>query len=976
MLRDLIVGAIRRFSKKGAVDGRQLIEFLEKAHEMWAVGDVRAALQVYKAASELFPNSVEVLNGLGACHATLGDSSEAAIWFERAFLLDDSYLPSLINRARAFGDRRNSAEALPLLRHALAHVPGGAVDALLYSVYASMALNNGDVSRGTFFQTKAWLADFDTLRMANGHLFYSSYADASEQVLASEHVFWAETMRPLDNVIEGSSLRRERSSDEKIRIGYWSPDLRNHSVRYFFRPLIDNHDRERFDIYVYQDNHAKDAQTELICASADHYHDVHDFSDQALYDLIRSHELDVLVELAGHTSANRLSLLTKRMAKMQVTALGYPPTTGMTEIDCKIVDKYSVGKEPQKYYSEYPLELSGSFWCFDPMEDYAVSPVAPARKNGYVTFGCFGNVAKISDRLLACWGQILDGVPMSRLVIRSISFEDGVAIDHVRNRLQAAGFDIDRVELLKPLGGADLFNSYADVDVILDTFPFNGGTTTCFATYMGAPVVSLYGESLISRMGLSILSNLGWPELAVATESEYVNVAIKLAGDLNVLERYRTTARERYKSTTLGNGKLYAADFESACVEFLKKLEASGHSYAHHVPPIPILDAVKRAYKILATGNVGAAGRVLAYCKKYYPSSGAVKMLEANLQHAEDGSKAAIQTLERSLDTFVGDDRVAGTIMVVHWLLAEGDLVKAKKYVAALSQEAISDPFDRIQVELFKTLLAEHQPVAAETRGNASVDPKRVIVIVPSDAALQFEGVKSSILKRCELPQGWKIEFQRCDIRQRISSYERVMQSGADYVIVMQGNVDICSADFFYQVANSLEQSDVVGFAGARRWEYLDWRLDDFDQKAGGFMVLTDRSDFTAEVRYWGGGQERMVFGMDVLDGSVFAVNVPTIQLVSFDEELADADFLMEEDWICRVGNKGARLAVNRAFGVVLHKQAAVEASKAGAGRLHWMEQSQKDPFMPYQPSDMVASVLVLDPLIGCEVLTRMVSKN
>lgn len=141
-------------------------------------------------------------------------------------------------------------------------------------------------------------------------------------------------------------------------------------------------------------------------------------------------------------------------------------------------------------------------------------------------------------------------------------------------------------------------------------------------------------------------------------------------------------------------------------------------------------------------------------------------------------------------------------------------------------------------------------------------------------------------------------------------------------------------------------------------------------------MVLTDRSDFTAEVRYWGGGQERMVFGMDVLDGSVFAVNVPTIQLVSFDEELADADFLMEEDWICRVGNKGARLAVNRAFGVVLHKQAAVEASKAGAGRLHWMEQSQKDPFMPYQPSDMVASVLVLDPLIGCEVLTRMVSKN
>ena len=185
-------------------------------------------------------------------------------------------------------------------------------------------------------------------------------------------------------------------------------------------------------------------------------------------------------------------------------------------------------------------------------------------------------------------------------------------------------------------------------------------------------------------------------------------------------------------------------------------------------------------------------------------------MLEANLQHAEDGSKAAIQTLERSLDTFVGDDRVAGTIMVVHWLLAEG-IWSRRKVCGGAQSEAISDPFDRIQVELFKTLLAEHQPVAAETRGNASVDPKRVIVIVPSDAALQFEGVKSSILKRCELPQGWKIEFQRCDIRQRISSYERVMQSGADYVIVMQGNVDICSADFFYQVANSLEQS-------GRRW--------------------------------------------------------------------------------------------------------------------------------------------------------------
>lgn len=973
MLKELIVGALHRFKKKRAEDGRQLEDFLKRAQSLWFDGDVRAALQVYKAAAELFPQNAEVMNGLGACYATLGDTQEAAIWFEQAFLLDDSYLPTVINRARAYSDKRQTHEALPLLRHAYAHLPPGSIDPLLCTVYASNCLNNGDATRGVFFQKKAWLSDFDTLRLANGFLFHSSYKDIDEAELAAEHVFWAETKRDKSLGLGGELINIHRDDKRKIRIAYWSPDLRNHSVRYFFRPLLENHDRERFEIYLYQDNHATDAQTALIKEAADFCFDVYELSDDALFDLIKSHDIDILVELAGHTSANRLSMFSRRMARLQVTAIGYPPTTGLQEIDCKIVDPYVAGQEPEKYFAEFPLQLKGSFWCFDPMEDYQVSENTPCRKNGYVTFGHIGNVAKISTSILECWRRILDQVNGARLIVRSISFEDEFAITAFRDRMRAAGLDAARVELFPPLGGDQLFYSYADIDLVLDTYPFNGGTTTCFATYMGAPVVSMYGKSLISRMGLSILSNMGWSELAVATQDEYVDKAVEWAFNPDRAEKFRREARAAYKNTSLGNGKLYAEDFESACVDYLRRIEAGAPSYRHQVLPIDKKEAIRRAYNILSVGNIDAASRVRDYCRKYYPLGGDVLLLEANIIHAQVNVDAAIDALVGSLGKLSGEDTVAALMTLVHWMIGVGRIQDAKEYFDDLKGHDVDDEFDRLQIALFDAMFKVLDRGGLEERSLQLSAAKRFLVICPYQTQNEYLDLQETMLKRCIIPDGWAVEFVGCEMGRRADVIRKASKSNADIVVVLQRHVEVCSPTFFSEIAASLESVDAVGIAGSASWDRTEWRSSPFEDKAAGVVVLTGRDDLTAEVRYWGRTQDRLVVGMTVLDGSAFAVKASSLAGVELDDELVDADFLLEEECLHQLAQNGVQLGVNRGLGVLLRPTPTSDVSRAGAGRLHWLDKHGRDPFVPAQTSDLFVSVLVPDPLMGIEVLKRMV---
>lgn len=957
---------VRQLLNKSAAKQEQprIQDLIDKGRRLWVGGDFREAVVVYRECLELDPKHVETINNLGVCLSNLGDEAAASVQFELAYTLDDTYLPSILNYARSLIDRRRSEEALPLIRQGFCREmdnPG------LSLTFSSICLAYGDSKNALRHQLKSWLGDFDSLRTANAQMFKSTYADISEEQMAAEHLFWAETCRPCILKDDDLELAPERGdfSKRKIRIGYWSPDFRNHSVRYFFRPLLEGHNRDRFEIFLYHDNHAGDVQTDLIKKAADHFHDVYLLNDQDLYELMKSHQLDVLVELAGHTSANRLPMLQNRLATLQLTGIGYPPTTGMATVDAKFLDPYIVTPDASKYYAEAPMVLKDSFWCFDPMEDAPITETIPVDRNGYITFCCAGNLAKINPRILRCWSDILSKVPNSRLMIRSISLEDEGALGNFRKFLVDASFPMDRVELLKPAVGIEYLGSYNDVDIVLDTYPFNGGTTSCAATYMGVPIVTLYGKSLVTRMGLSIMSNLDAAHLAVNSEDSYVKVAVELAADINFLRSFRRDARKKYRATSLGNGQLFAKSFENACLEMLERKTSGNWRHVNAIEPLPEGEIVRRAYKVFARGNFDAVDRIVAHCLKHYPNSGGVRVFEAQKLAAQQGVQAAYLYLKDKVGELDGENRIAALFSLAHWA---NEMQKAEEfaaYVGMLEQMNVTDSCDLAQVNLFKASLQVEASVDTSKAppNNTSGGGCRFHVVVPCDDLERFESMRENLMSLAAANAGVRLSVDRCSERNRVAGYEKALRNGqTDVLVLLQKTVDVVDTFFFNRLLEGLDGVDAVSSGGAQKWDQPIWRLVKFEIKAAGFIMPSDADD-RYSIQLLGSGRQTVVEGMAVLDGNILAVRPSVFAdlALDFDDDLVGGDFLLEEDWIHRAYRAGAKLAVHRNLGVVIKSDLTLDARDFVPARVRMFEKHELDPFGDSSEDQTFASFLVAD---------------
>jgi protein O-GlcNAc transferase len=958
---------------------------LEEAGRLIRADNKHAAAAVLRELLEEDPHCVQALNDLGACLADMGDEAGARTAFEQAFALDDSFLPAVVNHAKMLGDQRRSQEALPFVVHAKHSNPQfNHADA----IFSGLCLHLGKMGEARHFQTRAWLANFDNLRTANGQVFYASF-DADEEVLAAEHRFWAETCQPLDalRALEreafGESgrqridepLEARAASPRRIRIGYWSPDFRSHSVRYFFRPLLHGHDREHFEIFLYHDIPHEDEQTALIRAAADHFQDVSGLADSDLYQQVLSDRLDVFVELAGHTSNNRAPLLRHRFAPVQLSALGYPPTTGLSTLDGKLMDPYVIGPNSARYYTERPLVLPDSFWCFDPMEDPRVADLPPVAKNGHVTFGCVGNIAKITDRLLRCWTRILDGVPDSRLLLRSINFSDDAAMDVMRSRLLDARLDLARIDLRKPEGGAAFFESYNDIDIILDTFPFNGGTTTCFATFMGVPVVSLYGESLISRMGLSILSNLGVPELAVDSEDAYVDCAMALAANRPLLDDFKQTARARFKRSALGDGRRFAAQFEHTCLQLLGESATALTPHRHEVPALPADELIRRAFFVMQRGQDDAVRRILAHCLQQYPHNGTAHVLAAQLLAGQHKFQEAADYLRAKLDDLHGSDQVAALICLARFELLLDQPQTCLTLCRQLLAQGLTDPIDRLQVEFF----AAHPLETSEGKlpGRPDVPAvQRLLFIIPCDSPDRFAAQQHQMQANCQVPAGWSLQIERCAEDRRIAAYRVALaRQDIDIVVFAQRNIELHRPAILVELAAALQQADIVSMAGASRWARLDWRLDAFDRKAAGYMLDASERPGFIELQWLGHGRDRLVSGMAVLDGGLLAVSrrlADTLPLASlFDEELVGSEVLLEEDWTHATQQAGCRLAVHRNLGVLVRTSESLDARYRGEARIRQAEKLGFAAFSMVKDDRIAVSAPAAEPGLAVQWLER-----
>lgn len=368
---------------------------------------------------------------------------------------------------------------------------------------------------------------------------------------------------------------RKFYNHEKLRIGYISGDFHEHSVMYFAQALIKGANKNLFEIYCYYSNTIYDFVTaELVKNFVDMWRDTSSLSFLDTAKMILYDEIDILFDFSGHTRGNLLPVLAYRPAAVQISGIGYMNSTGLNCVDYFLSDKICAGNAAamEKYFTEKIIRLSHSHFCYTPIKPMPAPTEAPCLSKGCVTFGCFNNFSKVTDSILAAWREILSAVPKSRLILKHQIFDNEEGKAFVKERLANLGLDTARIEFRGFT--KEYLREYGEIDIALDTFPYAGGLTTCEALYMGVPVISLYGDRHGTRFGLSILKNIGVEELATATLQEYVERAVALAFDKDLLGVLHKNLRRMMQKSHLMNAKEYVSEIEENYLRIWQEAKA------------------------------------------------------------------------------------------------------------------------------------------------------------------------------------------------------------------------------------------------------------------------------------------------------------------------------------------------------------------------------------------------------------------
>jgi predicted O-linked N-acetylglucosamine transferase (SPINDLY family) len=355
----------------------------------------------------------------------------------------------------------------------------------------------------------------------------------------------------------------DRDPDRRLRIGYVSGDLRDHAVARFFAGILESHDRARHGITLYSNSPVTDAVTDRLRAHGDHWEPLANRSDDDAATLVRSHAIDVLVDLGGHTRGGRLPLFARKPAPVQIAYLGYPGTTGLTSMDYVVADDVVAPPAHDDLYVERVLRLPHGFSCYRFLTDPPPVAPSPAAAAGRVTFASLHSLLRLNPEVIAAWSRILHAVPGSRLLVLRHDI-DPSARNYLTAQFASHGIPAERLELRDTFDLATYLDVYQDADVLLDTFPWSGHTTACEALYMGAPVVTLLGNGHAGRMVASILHQVGLPDLVARDVDEYVRLATTLAADSGRLAALRAGLRTRVANSPLMDYPLVTRDLEAA----------------------------------------------------------------------------------------------------------------------------------------------------------------------------------------------------------------------------------------------------------------------------------------------------------------------------------------------------------------------------------------------------------------------------
>jgi protein O-GlcNAc transferase len=510
----------------------------------------------YQEALRLNPAHADACNNLGTALFELGNSDDARAYFRRSLHLnpeDADVHVNLGNVARAQGALD---EAIASFQEALRVNPEHAE--------AHNSLGNSFKDQGR--PTEALACYRNALKLApqnpgyaSNYLLTLNYAPGSDApTIFAELRRWERGIPALGKRV----FTNDKMPERRLRIGYVSPDFRDHVVGRNVWPLLRCHDHRQFDITLYSQSAKSDEMTERFRNCADHWCPIFGWSDNQVVDRVRQDKIDILVDLALHTSNNRLLVFAAKPAPLQVTFAGYPGSTGLSAIDYRLTDPYL---DPpgllDAFYAETSYRLPHSFWCYDPGTDQPHVAPLPAVEKGLITFGCLNNFCKVNDAVLEIWARVLTTVPGSCLLLLA---KQGSHRQRTLAYLARHGVADSRVLFNDLRPRQHYLALYHQIDIGLDTFPYNGHTTSLDSFWMGVPVVTLVGNTVVGRGGLSQLTNLGLQCYAAATPEDFVGLAKELAGDVPKLKELRQGLRLRIKNSPLVDAAGFTRGIENA----------------------------------------------------------------------------------------------------------------------------------------------------------------------------------------------------------------------------------------------------------------------------------------------------------------------------------------------------------------------------------------------------------------------------
>ena len=528
------------------------------------------AVELLSKARRIEP-SAAVYCSLGKAYLGQKNYTQAIESFQHAITLNPAYATAYSNLGTALLTQQKYEEAIGYFHRAIALSP--AADS--YNNLGYCLLRQGEYNDAIHYcrQAIALNPQFD---LAYNNLLFCLcwYSESSaDNYLAEARRFDLIMQRQAIPYTEWHKSLYEPNS--RLRVGFVSGDFRNHPVGYFLENILDYLTDSPIELIAYNTQTIEDELSERIKPKFSTWHSIAHLNDAHAAKKIHDDGIHILIDLAGHTANNRLSVFTWKPAPIQVSWLGYFASTGLASMDYFLADPISVPIANQGHFSEQIWYLPDTRLCFSPPSPDIKQDISllPAFSNNHITFGCFQNLSKITPKVLSVWARILYALPTSRLRIKNKEINDPDTRQLFVNKLKALQFPLDQVIFEDGSTREAYFSSYAGVDFMLDTFPFPGGTTTCEALWMGVPTLTLTGNTLLERQGMSMMSCIGLNDWIADDEADYIYKAQYFAQHLNELSILRSTLREQMSKSPLTDAKRFAKNLETALLTMWQQIK-------------------------------------------------------------------------------------------------------------------------------------------------------------------------------------------------------------------------------------------------------------------------------------------------------------------------------------------------------------------------------------------------------------------